>query len=326
MIQQRVMSLKYKLLIVAILISLPLGWITSCTIINNNALASSQLITGYLTNNHIDEASGIAVSQINKDVIWINNDSGSDAALYAVNTQGKYLATLTLLDIKNHDWEDLSILNYKGDNYIVIADTGDNDSEGTNYQLHFIKEPILNINNSDQEELTTTAEWTVNFTYPDKPRDVEAVAIDPNSGKILLLNKRGLPHQLFTLPLKQKKNVPLMLATLLGEIPAFPYPLKLRLGIFDIFNYSNMPTSMDISPDGSMAVVLTYSSAYLYFKKAEESWLDTLSKVPKRIDFPTLKQAEAIAFDPSGEFLYITSERTPTPILKISISEYRNKK
>jgi hypothetical protein len=317
------MSLKYKLLIIAILILLPLGWITSCTITNNRALASSQLITGYLTNNHIDEASGIAVSHLNKDVIWINNDSGSDAALYAVSTQGKYLATLTLLGIKNHDWEDLSILNYKGDNYIVIADTGDNDSEGTNYQLHFIKEPILNINNSNQQELITTTEWTVNFAYQDTPRDVEAVAVDPINEKILLLNKRELPHQLFTLPLKQKKDIPLMMATLIGEIPAFPNPLKLRLGIFDILNYSNMPTSMDISPDGSMAVILTYSSAYLYLKKTQDSWLETFAKKPKQINFPTLKQAEAIAFDPSGKYLYITSERTPTPILKINLNEYK---
>lgn len=319
------MSLKQKLSLIAILTLLPLGWITSCTIIDNHALDSSQLMAGYITNNNINEASGIAMSELNKDVIWVNNDSGSEAALYAINTRGEYLATLTILGIENHDWEDLSTLNYKGDNYIIIADTGDNDSEGTNYQLHFIKEPTLNINNKSQERLTTTPEWMVNFTYPDKARDAEAVAFDPINKQILLLSKRERPHQLFTLPLKQEENVALMMATPLGTIPEFPSPLKLRLGIFDMFNYSNMPTSMDISPDGSMAVVLTYSSAYLYLKNTQDSWLKAFSKTPKRIDFPTLKQAEAIAFDPSGEYIYITSERTPTPIIKINISDYTNR-
>ncbi|WP_435236860.1 hypothetical protein ACR30L_04565 [Psychromonas sp. PT13] len=314
--------LKNKLLIISLMALLPIGWITSCTMMNAKAVASSPFLTGYITSDQIDETSGIVAYRTHAGIFWINNDSGSEAILYAVNEQGKHLATLTILNAENHDWEDLSTVTVQGVNYIVIADTGDNDAEGTNYQLHFIKEPILNISDQIQQQFSATPAWTVNFTYPDKPRDIEAVAVDPIHQQVMLLSKREQPHQLLTLPIKQQANTKLMMATPLGDIPDFPSPLKLRLGIFDMFNYSNMPTSMDISPDGSMAAVLTYSSAYLYLKNGHESWLAAFSQTPKRIDFPTLKQAEAIAFDTSGKYLYITSERTPSPILKIDLSQY----
>ena len=316
--------MKLKLLLGSIPLLFLLAWLTSCALTNKQEIATSKFTVGFITNDTINEASGLAVSRANENVLWINNDSSDQAAIYAVNTQGKHLATLTILGIENYDWEDLATLSYKGTHYIVIADTGDNDAEGTNYQLHFIKEPKLSQKLDTLERLTTKPQWTINFAYEDAPRDCESVAIDPINEQILLLSKREVPNQLFTLPLKQQKNTHLMMAHRLGEIPSFPVPLKPRLGAFDILNYSSMPTAMDISTDGSMVAVLTYSSAYLYLRQAGETWLATFSKEPKRIDFPTLSQGEAIGFDPSGEHIYITSEGVPAPILKIDISKYKS--
>ena len=316
--------MKLKLLLSVTLTLCFLVWLTSCSLTNEQELASSELIIGFITSNKINEASGIAVSHINEDVIWINNDSSDQAAIYAVSARGEHLATLNVSGIENNDWEDLATFNYKGDNYILIADTGDNNSEATNYQLHFIKEPKLSQNQGIQKILTAKPEWTINFAYEDKSRDCESVAVDAINEQILLISKREIPHQLFTLPLKKEENKHLMMATRLGKIPPFPTPLKQRLGKLDIMNYSNMPTAMDISADGLMAAVLTYSSAYLYFKKESDSWLETFSKEPKRVDFPTLNQGEAIGFDQSGENIYITSEKIPAPILKIDVSKYKS--
>lgn len=316
--------MKFKLFFAGILTLLSLTWLFSCSLTDDQEIISSELTIGFITSEQINEASGLAVSHINENVIWINNDSRAEATIYAVNPQGEHLATLNITGIKNHDWEDLATFKYKGDSYILIADTGDNDAEGTNYQLYFIKEPKLSSNRGSPEMLTTKAAWTINFAYQDKARDSEAVAIDVANEQILLLSKRETPHQLFILPLKQEQNVALMMATKLGEIPSFPSPLKKRIETLDIMNYSYMPTAMDISADGSMAAILTYSSAYLYFKQEGDNWLETFSKQPKRVDFPTLHQAEAIGFDQSGENIYITSEKIPAPILKIEVSKYKN--
>jgi hypothetical protein len=314
--------MKHKLVISVLLALLSLGWITSCTIIEEHALASSKLNSGYITSDKISEASGIAVSHINQGILWINNDSGNSATLYAVNAQGSHIATLNISGVTNNDWEDLATFNYQGDNYLLIAATGDNYLKRKKYQLHVVKEPKLNLSDTDIQVFTTKPEWTTNFSYKDQPKDVESVAIDTQNKRVLLLTKRDFPHQLYSLPLIPEKPQKLIFAQALSEIPAFPAPLKSRLGIIDVMNYSNMPTAMDISTDGSMAVVLTYSSAYLYLKNPSDSWIQTFNQEPKRIDFPTLEQGEAIGFDPTSKYLYITSEKLPAPILKIDVSKY----
>ena len=314
--------MKHKLAISVLLTLLPLSWITSCTIIDEHALTSSKLTSGYITSDKISEASGIAVSHINQGIIWINNDSGNSATLYAVNAQGSHIATLNISGVTNYDWEDLATFNYQGDNYLLVADTGDNFLERKRYQLHVVKEPTLNMTDTAIQVFTTKPEWTTTFSYEDHPKDVESVAIDTKNKRVLLLTKRDFPHQLYSLPLMPDATKKPITAKRLSEIPAFPAPLKSRLGIIDIMNYSNMPTAMDIASDDSMAVVLTYSSAYLYFKKPTKSWMQTFNQEPKRIDFPTLMQGEAIGFDPAGKYLYITSEKLPAPILKIDVSKY----
>lgn len=95
------------------------------------------------------------------------------------------------------------------------------------------------------------------------------MAIDKENKRVLLLTKRDFPHQLFSVPLVLTSPQHPIIADNIGKILEFPAPLKLRLGIIDIKNYSNMPTAMDIASDNSMAVILTYSSAYLYFKKIQ---------------------------------------------------------
>jgi hypothetical protein len=316
--------MKLKLILGSTLTLCSLAWLTSCSLTDKQELASSELTTGFITSNKINEASGIAVSHINEDVIWINNDSANEAAIYAVNSRGEHLATLNVSGIENNDWEDLATFNYKGHNYILIADVGDNYSERTNYQLHFIKEPMLRRTQGSQEVLTTKPEWTITFTYGDKQRDCESVAVDAINQQILLLSKREFPQQLFTLPLKAEETEQPMIAQRLGKISPLPSPLHKRFGMLDIMNYSNMPTAMDISADDSMAAVLTYSSAYLYLKKNGDSWLEAFSHKPKRIDFPILNQGEAIGFDQSGENIYITTEKTLAPILKIDVSKYKS--
>jgi len=312
--------MKHKFAISILLTLLPLTWITSCTIIDEQALVSSRLTSGYITSEKISEASGIAISRINQGIMWINNDSGNSATLYAVNMQGKHIATLNISGVTNYDWEDLATFNYQDNNYLLIADTGDNFLERKNYQLHVVKEPQLNLLDNNIQILTAKPKWTTTFSYKDQSKDVESVAIDTKNKRVLLLTKRDFPHELYSLPLIPEKTQQPINAQRLSKIPEFPAPLKSRLGIIDIMHYSNMPTAMDIASDDSMAVVLTYSSAYLYCKQPNDDWVQAFNKEPKRIDFPTLMQGEAIGFSPSNKHLYITSEKLPAPILKIDVN------
>ena len=61
-----------------------------------------------LTDERVDEISGLAASRQHPGVIWALNDSGDRAHVYALAPDGEVLATLWLRGARNIDWEDLA--------------------------------------------------------------------------------------------------------------------------------------------------------------------------------------------------------------------------
>ena len=64
--------------------------------------------TNVLETDRIPEASGIAHSLINENVLYTHNDSGGEASVFAIDTQGKLLAEIVIDGAKNRDWEDIA--------------------------------------------------------------------------------------------------------------------------------------------------------------------------------------------------------------------------
>ena len=64
---------------------------------------------GLILNDEINEASGIASSKNNRDIIWVHNDSGDMARIYAVGLDGSNMGILRLPGIIARDWEDMCI-------------------------------------------------------------------------------------------------------------------------------------------------------------------------------------------------------------------------
>jgi len=278
-------------------------------------LAVSQV--GEIRDRAISEASGIAVSRLNRNVLWINNDSGNRPYIYAVDPKGNVKANVHILGVKNIDWEDLAYFEKNGKSYIVLADVGDNGQNRPLLYLSIIEEPDLT-QYKGIANLTVTPKWTISFTYPDGAHDVESVAVDSRHNKILLLSKRNEPQELFELPLHSGHNLK---AKRLGVIPPLPKPQELHFRILDLLGLTQMPTGMDISPDGRQLAVMTYGDAFLFSSKGDGHWLNVLNQKPKEINLPELKQGEAIGFDYSGKHLYITTEKLPSPILRVDIDK-----
>ncbi|MCV6624467.1 MAG: hypothetical protein OIF38_00100, partial [Cellvibrionaceae bacterium] len=67
----------------------------------------------------LDETSGLAQQG---GVFWSHNDSGGEAAVYAVNAQGDLLKTVHLRGAQNYDWEEMA----QDADYLYVADIGDN--------------------------------------------------------------------------------------------------------------------------------------------------------------------------------------------------------
>jgi hypothetical protein len=289
---------------------------SSCSYAINPDNGHNIIKVGKITASKIDEASGVAVSRINDDLLWINNDSGNSASLYAVNSNGDHLVTLNIKKASNNDWEDVASFVYQGKPYLLIADTGDNSESSKSYQLHIVEEPMIS-QQANQPKLTRKPSWSIKFTYPDGPHDCEAVAVDIVQQKILLLTKRNWPPVLYELPLTAKGKV---VATKLGEIPELPKPTESDIRLVKYFNYANQPTGLDISADGLSAVVLTYSDAYYFsVKQQPTNWLNVLSSRPTEVPVPYLTQAEAIGFNQNANTIFVTTEKLPAPLINIAL-------
>ena len=267
---------------------------------------------GQLQTPELVEASGLAPSRLDPERLWAINDAGNGALLYAVDPTGKSLARLPVRGANNTDWEDLASVVLDGDPYLLIADVGDNEALRDHVTLYWIREP---------EDLTV-AELSVArrqpFFYPDGPRDCESVAIDVPGERIILVSKRDIPARVYELPLRFTDGGPLT-AKYLGSLDQVPQPSPTQVKeARRTDNYFWQPTGLDISPDGRLALVLTYPAVYIFRRARGGSALGVLSE---RIGHQpiTMPEAEAVSFGTAGREFFVTGEKRHAPIVRFEV-------
>lgn len=258
----------------------------------------------------VSEISGAVVSGQNPSTFWVINDSGNKAELHAIKSNGDWLASTKVEDAVNHDWEDLSVFELKGQRYLLIADTGDNGGLREALSLLIVKEP------KSLTEAASKIEWRINFRLPEGARDIEAVAVDGKAQYIYLIAKRHFPRVLYRLPLKPEPNNAVIVAKNIGSfntLPAATAEEKQQSPRFGRFQGDI--TAFALDPAGQFALVLSYRDLYFYARKTDESWLQALSRMPKRM-YLRLPQAEALALDTNGDTVTVFSERLLAPIYR----------
>ena len=255
-----------------------------------------------LLDQNLNEASGLAVSRRDPNLLWLINDSGSPAKAHLADSSGQARGFINFKGIKNTDWEDLAAFTLDGKPYLLIADTGDNDARRKEVALHIIAEPKP-VSAGSPLSLNTKPDWTIRFRYEDGPRDCESVAYDPSTRSILLITKRDKPAKVYQLPLPTSSNSAPLIAKRLGPLAKLTLPPKTLP-----HPYATQPTSLDISADGKIAAVLTYRGIYLFRRSAKETWTQAFAKAPEILGAHGLSQAEALAFSPDSKTIYVTSE------------------
>lgn len=272
-------------------------------------------IPGTLENKDIDEASGLAYSTRGEDILWTHNDSGAKARIYAIDPTGRTLGRIKLEESDNVDWEDIASFNLDGVAGLVVADIGDNDARRENVTLYLVEEPDLG--EDDRPELE--AQRRIDFVYPDGPRDAEAMAVDSESRRALILSKRDLPPILYAVPLSPT-NLAVPVAQRLGPVLSLPEPSRRDIEFApDTKDWHWQPTAMDISPDRQTLVILTYRAVYYYKRIDCEDWFETLQRPPLVLDLGNIRDAEAIAFGPDGRSIFVSVERQHAPLLRIDL-------
>lgn len=253
----------------------------------------------------LEEASGIACSRKNPGMFWVHEDSGHSNILYLLDSDGKTAARYRIVGATNIDWEDIEIAvgPEAGEDYLYIADTGDNGETRGNYVVYRIVEPVFN--ESDRDAFITYNQAAsqlevIPVRYPDKSHDVEAMWVDPATLDIYLASKRDASSMLFVLPYSRYDN---------GDA------MTVLAGTFGFREASAGSTDAD----GSRLIVRNRQQFFYWSRQGGESMVDMLAREPMLTTAAGEVQGEAVCFDAAGNY-YSTSEMgnttLPPPIFK----------
>ena len=246
----------------------------------------------------INESSGLAASRRYPGMFWTHNDSGDDPRLFAFDTAGRHLGTCKIKRADAVDWEDMASFSRGGRGYLVIGDVGDNGRSRSHAVIYIAPEP-------DDPTDNTRVVQTIEYTYEGGPIDCEALGVDITRREILLIEKRlGLHSRVYKLSL---------------PLTALPQK-KPRRDVAKLIAILRVPivTAMDISPDGSRAIVMTLGNAFEFVRAPGEDWGEAFARPPRRVDLPPRRQGEAICYGPKGRDLYLTSEQRPMPLFRLT--------
>jgi hypothetical protein len=211
---------------------------------------------------------------------------------------GETVAVVKLEGAKFVDCEDIASFVHDGKNYLVYADTGDNELSRTEYQLHLVEEPPAKGDHKKPHEVDVA--MSIPFGYPDGPHNCEAAAVDPKSLTVYLATKE---------PAQGTKVYELELPKARPEKPLVArFVARLDFG---------RTSAMDISPDGLRAIVLTDTAAFEFSRHADEGWPAAFRRVPCLLNMPPRQNGESICYGADGKTLYLTSEGRNQPLWEI---------
>ncbi len=264
--------------------------------------------TGVIATPEIGEASGLAASRRNPGAWWIHNDSGDAPRLFAIDAEGALLATVELDGAVARDWESIAVgppveglPGEGGTATIYLGDTGDNavirDPSGGRGSIRIYRFAEPAVDPAASEQRLRASVDTLVFEFPDGPRDVEALMVDPIEGDLVVVTKdwqRSGVAEVYrapadaaagsTTPLERVASVPLEPGTLV--------------------------TAADTSPDGSVVALRSYGAVNLYERPEGQPLWAAFESVPCEGPVPSEIQGEALGFDLDGGSYLTVSEVT----------------
>lgn len=255
-----------------------------------------------IDNERIDEASGLAASHTNPGTLWIHNDSGSPAVVYAIDQQVHYRGQIRIQGIDANDWEDMASFQIQQQAYLLLADIGDNHSRREHVTLNIITDPDIS-QRQDGFAQDVPIAWRINVTYPDGARDAEGVAVDTQNQHIYLLSKRDYPPRLYRIPLRPPSHS--VVAEFITALPATARHMAAR------------PTALDIRADNQCMLIVTYQNAYEFCRQHRQPWPEALTQTPRILPTLIMPQQEAGGYSHDDQSIWLASEQLPAMLVNI---------
>jgi len=229
-------------------------------------------------NNSLKEVSA-AESIPQSNLIWTIQDSGNDSELLGLNDKGEIIKTITIDNVSNIDWEDLTS---DRDGNLYIGDFGNNNKKRKIFR-------ILKINAEDLNNTNATAD-IIEFTLPKKQSSKD-------SEGFFLLN-----DSFYIFSKETKKFFVIKVPNAAGRHEAIMH------SDFNLDGKDNKITAADISNDGKIIVLLNHDKLWkLSGFKDDDFFSGKIEELP----FEHSSQKEGICFKTNSKVI-ITDERNGT--------------
>jgi hypothetical protein len=257
-----------------------------------------------LKDKEISECSGLVCSSLNKNLMWLHNDSGDESIIYSINQKGETIAKYNF-NKEVRDCEDIALWNPKNKkSQIFVADIGDNSAKREYITVYQFDEP--KIVSSDNEQAINNVK-TINLKFPDGARDAECFMFDPIEEKIIIISKRENRVGVYSILLSNLKS---NINTLKKDATLY----------FKGNGATKWITAGDISNDGSKIIVKSYAQVFYWERKKQQSVADALKAPYKLLNYKAEPQGEAIGFTPDAKHFYTISEGKNAMIYKREIN------
>ncbi|HYC84733.1 MAG TPA: hypothetical protein VEB86_05900 [Chryseosolibacter sp.] len=251
----------------------------------------------------IQEASGLAASIANKDMLWTHNDSGNPPEIFLIDQECEIRLVCKLKDADNRDWEDIAVGPGPdpSTNYIYVADIGDNFAQYPYKIVYRFPEPVL----AGQKEKQISIEKYDRIIFRlDTQKDTEALMVHPVSKDLFIISKREEPVVLYRLPFPQS-----LTDTLTAEkVTTIPLSQVVAAGF---------------SADGNYILMKNYKNVFFWDVREDESIAEVLSRPAMVLPYVEEPQGEAICFARDGSGYFTVSEKAKGE--KIFLRFYKKK-
>ena len=255
---------------------------------------------GLVTNPEIVEASGLAASRRNANLLWVHNDKGDTNRVFAISSVGATVATYLLDGAEANDWEDIAVGPgpIGGTTYVYVGDIGDNSANRNTIEIYRFEEP---------EVVASTAEVTLSgvdrleFRYPGgQGENAETLLVDPTNGDLYVVSKSDTGE-----------------ARVYQARPPFVPLRRTTMTLVTTLQFGTAPligdpsaTGGDISPSGDLIAIRNYDTAYAWRRPVGTTVEEALATEPCALPVRAESQGEAFGFFSDGTGYFTLSEGT----------------
>lgn len=163
-----------------------------CQSANNSGNKDSivKIVEKYNLPDILEETSGLAILN---DTLWTLNDSGNEAALYAISTKGALIDKRDTAKT-NIDWEDMTIVSGN----MLVADMGNN--FGTRKNLNLLEMDLSNGGATTLDSIPFHYPEQYNFDFQqDTQFDAEGIVFVENKIVVFTKNRSTLTSEVYVI-------------------------------------------------------------------------------------------------------------------------------